>query len=129
MHTRIILNIVLLLSLAGCTSPDVEKQADEADQTGGLPIVYVSNYPLEFFVERIAGPVVDVRFPAAASGDPAYWVPQPEDITEMQTSDLIVLNGASYELWLKNVSLPSTLASSAAGLPRSTTPLATSARK
>lgn len=71
------------------------------------PLVYATNHPLEYFVERIATPVVDVRFPVPRDQDPAYWKPVPEDLLAMQQADLIVLNGASYEAWLKNVSLPS----------------------
>jgi len=97
---------LLLLFLCGCATTDIDQQQDIAGQTGQLPVVYVANYPLAYFVERIGGPVVEVRFPAAVSGDPAYWQPIPEDITAMQASELIVLNGASYEQWLANVSLP-----------------------
>jgi len=105
MVTRCVL-LLLILILAGCNSSDTGRQADEAEQTDRLPVVYVSNYLLEYFAQRIAGPVVEIRFPAATSSDPAYWSPAPGDITEMQTSGLIVLNGASYEQWIKNVSLP-----------------------
>lgn len=98
--------LLLVLFLSGCTSSNGDQQGGEAEQAGQLPVVHVSNYPLEYFVERIAGPVVEVRFPAAVSDDPALWHPTTEDITEMQASALIVLNGASYEGWLENVSLP-----------------------
>jgi zinc transport system substrate-binding protein len=64
----------------------------------------VSNYPLQYFVERVA-PWAEVRFPADVSGDPAYWKPTAEDVSAMQKADVIVLNGASYESWLNNVSL------------------------
>ncbi len=69
-------------------------------------MVYTTNYPLEYFVERIAASVVDVRFLVKGDEDPAYWRPDVEDVLAMQKADLIVLNGASYEGWLKNVSLP-----------------------
>jgi zinc transport system substrate-binding protein len=50
---------------------------------------------------------VDVRLPVPAGQDPAFWAPAPEDVAALQKADLVVLNGASYESWLKNVSLPS----------------------
>ena len=43
----------------------------------GTPLVYTTNYPLEYFVERIAAPVVDVRFLVPGDEDPAYWRPGP----------------------------------------------------
>jgi zinc transport system substrate-binding protein len=70
------------------------------------PLVHTTNYPLKYFVERIAAPVVDVRFLVPVDKDPAYWKPDPEDVLAIQKADLIALNGASYETWLKNVSLP-----------------------
>jgi zinc transport system substrate-binding protein len=82
----------------------------------GAIVAVVGNYPLKYFVERIGSPMVEARFPATVSGDPAYWEPTPEDVVAMQQSDLILLNGASYEKWLKKVSLPqSKLVDTAAG--------------
>jgi zinc transport system substrate-binding protein len=69
-------------------------------------LVYASNYPLQYFAERISTPLVDVRLPVPAGEDPAFWNPSPEDVLALQQADLVVLNGASYESWLKNVSLP-----------------------
>ncbi|MBW1743769.1 MAG: hypothetical protein JRJ47_10130 [Deltaproteobacteria bacterium] len=37
--------------------------------------VYVVNYPLKYFAERIGGDHVDVEFPAPKGTDPAYWIP------------------------------------------------------
>ncbi|UCD58255.1 MAG: zinc ABC transporter substrate-binding protein, partial [Candidatus Hydrogenedentota bacterium] len=107
---------VALLALVGCSSGKKETGSEAEGKGDAKPVVYVSNYPLKYFVERLAAPIVEIRFPAGASDDPAYWKPTPEDIAAMQRADLIVLNGASYEQWLRNVSLPqSRLVDSAAG--------------
>ncbi len=37
--------------------------------------VYVVNYPLKYFAERIGGEHVKVEFPAPTDVDPAYWNP------------------------------------------------------
>ncbi len=68
--------------------------------------VYVVNYPLKYFTERIAGDHATVVFPAPSEGDPAYWMPDAKTITKYQQADLILLNGASYAKWVKKVSLP-----------------------
>ncbi len=65
--------------------------------------VFVSNYPLAYFTERILGK--EVYFPEI-EGDPAFWEPNQEDIAKIQAADLILLNGASYEKWQTTVSLP-----------------------
>ena len=69
-------------------------------------VVYVTNYPLKYFAERIGGEQVEVHFPAPPDEDPAYWMPDPETISKYQQADLILLNGAGYEKWVDAVSLP-----------------------
>ena len=68
--------------------------------------VYVVNYPLKYFAERIAGDQATVVFPAPSEGDPAYWMPDAKTITKYQQADLILLNGANCAKWVKKVSLP-----------------------
>ena len=93
--------LALVIALGACSD-----KKEEVKETGTkTPIVCVSNYPLKYFVERIALPVVEVRFPVPAEDDPAYWKPKPEDVLVLQKAELIILNGASFESWLENVSL------------------------
>jgi zinc transport system substrate-binding protein len=68
--------------------------------------VYVVNYPLQYFAERIGGELVDVVFPVPAGIDPAYWMPDTATITAFQQADLILLNGAGYARWVNKVTLP-----------------------
>lgn len=68
--------------------------------------VYVVNYPLKYFAERIAGEHARVVFPAPADVDPAYWMPDAKTISDYQRADLILLNGANYAKWVNKVSLP-----------------------
>ena len=67
--------------------------------------IFASNYPLSYFAERISGKSEIVTFPEI-DGDPAFWEPKSSDIIKMQQSDLILLNGATYEKWQTAVSLP-----------------------
>lgn len=67
--------------------------------------IYTVNYPIKFFVERIAGSHANVTLPMPADIDPAFWQPNAEDITDLQKADLIFLNGANYAKWLPKVSL------------------------
>jgi zinc transport system substrate-binding protein len=68
--------------------------------------VYVVNYPLKYFAERIAGEHAKVVFPAPAEGDPAYWKPDSRTILDYQRADLILLNGANYAKWVRKATLP-----------------------
>ena len=70
------------------------------------PTVYVVNYPLQYFAERIGAEHVRVAFPAPAGEDPAFWKPDVNVIAAFQAADLIVINGAEYAKWLKTASLP-----------------------
>ena len=73
----------------------------------GTPLnVYVVNYPLKYFAERIGGAHVKVMLPVPADVDPVYWTPGIADIGAYQQADLILLNGAGYAKWVRNVSLP-----------------------
>lgn len=68
--------------------------------------IVAANYPLAYFAERLAGVRATVAFPVPADTDPAFWRPDATAVREMQRADLIVLNGADYEKWLPQVSLP-----------------------
>ena len=99
---------VVLLS-AGCGAAE---RADEAGEAGAASSgdsklrVYVVNYPLQYFAQRIGGDLVEVEFPAPADIDPAFWAPTAEAISAFQSADLILLNGAGYARWVDRVTLP-----------------------
>ena len=82
----VLVGVTVFTASAGAKDPDAPLS------------VYVVNYPLQYFAERIGGPDVRVVFPAPADGDPAFWKPSPEQIAAYQKADLILLNGASYVL-------------------------------
>jgi zinc transport system substrate-binding protein len=93
--------MVIAIVMGACSEKKEEPPRTEAQ----APVVSVSNYPLKYFVERMVPPAVEVRFFVTVDDDPAFWKPKPEDVLELQKADLIILNGASYESWLENVSL------------------------
>jgi zinc transport system substrate-binding protein len=104
--------LLLLMSavvpwLPACTEQSASS-AGRGDNlaSNGPPSVYVVNYPLQYFAERIGGAHVRVVFPVPVDADPAFWEPGVEQIRAFQQADLILLNGASYAKWAKRVSLP-----------------------
>ncbi len=112
--------LAVVIALGGCSEKN-----EEATETGKkTPVVYVSNYPLKYFVERMVPPDVEVRFLVPVDDDPAHWRPKPKDVLALQNADLIILNGASYEPWLENVSLSqSKLVDTSAGFRAQLIPL------
>ncbi|MDO6761299.1 metal ABC transporter substrate-binding protein [Tamlana sp. 2_MG-2023] len=105
---HILLSSLLCLVLFTSCKND-KKQSETADiesNTPEKPVVYVTNYPLYYFTNRIAGKTIDLHFPASQKTFPDYWKPVADSIAAMQNADLIIINGASYEKWLMNVSIP-----------------------
>ena len=88
---------------------DANNESGANTDSAARPKLYVVNYPLKYFAERIAGDLADVALPVPKDVDPAFWMPDTETIGEYQEADLILLNGAGYAKWIQIVSLPLSL--------------------
>ena len=85
----------MLAFLAGAAVASCGGGADQAREGGTSfggqsppPLsVYVVNYPLASFAERIGGSAVSVTFPAPADGDPAQWSPDAGTVAGYQGAD------------------------------------------
>jgi zinc transport system substrate-binding protein len=98
------------LVLTGCRNAEKQDNSEALTrEPASVPVVYASNYPLYYFANRIGGENIDLHFPAAGLADPSGWNPPADSVAAMQLADLILLNGASFEGWLMNVSLPDSL--------------------
>lgn len=62
--------------------------------------------PLAAIAGDIAGDVAQVDYPVPPETDPALWRPAVADVTRIQESDLILLNGAGLSAWTAKTSLP-----------------------
>jgi zinc transport system substrate-binding protein len=103
---------VLIFGLAfipflGCAPTDSNKDA-KISTASDRPQVFVTNYPLQYFAQRITGELADVRFPMVEDGDPAFWQPDATSIGQYQAAAAILINGATYEKWLASATLPDT---------------------
>ena len=94
---------VLLVATACQPSHDHTSAGTSGDQK---PTVYVVNYPLKYFSERVGGQSVSVELPIPSGIDPAFWIPDSATILSYQKADLIMLNGASYAKWVEHATLP-----------------------
>jgi zinc transport system substrate-binding protein len=108
MGFRELVAVVTLAALyvSGCSDSGTERRDEAEPAADARIVVYVVNYPLEYFAERIGGDEVAVEFPAPPDVDPAFWNPVAETIAAYQNADLILLNGAAYAKWVAKVSLP-----------------------
>ena len=106
-HSLLLL-LLLAVGTGGLTSCSTTRQGSspETEQVQEKLTVYVTNYPLKYFTERIAGDTVTVQYPIPGDIDPAFWNPRADIITQLQIGDLIFINGATYEKWLETASLP-----------------------
>lgn len=95
----------LLATALGCSqtsAPTAEAGSPGANSTS----VYVVNYPLSYFAQRMAPAGVRVTFPVPAGIDPAFWKPPSEAVRRYQDAGLIFLNGAGYAHWTRYATLP-----------------------
>ncbi len=93
----------LVAAWSGCRDTGRPEASPPAPE---LLSVYVVHYPLQYFAERIGGELVEVHFPASAGADPAEWRPDEATVRRYQEADLVLLNGADYARWVRQVSLP-----------------------
>ncbi len=98
-------------ALAGLVLAACEGEPQPADDGAALektnrPLVYVVNYPLQYFAECIGSDLIDVNFPAPPDVDPAFWSPDVDTIAAYQQADLLLLNGAGYARWIRYATLP-----------------------
>lgn len=115
---KIVMVSVLALLIFGACQQKAKKNINT--KSSEKLSVYTVNYPLYYFAQRIGGGWVDVRFPAPANVDPAYWNPDAETILAYQQADIILRNGASYAKWIDKVTLPaSKLYNTSSSIPQS----------
>jgi zinc transport system substrate-binding protein len=99
--------LIVVLSAGACVEGDSGEDVVEGQPAQDTQLrVFTVNYPLAYFAKRIGGTAVDVQFPAPPDGDPAFWSPTSDVISQYQEADLILLNGAGYAKWVDRVTLP-----------------------
>lgn len=97
--------LTLLLALVGC-GPDDGDTPGTVHVKRAVPRVLTTFYPTAYFARRIGGEKADVACPLPDDADPITWIPDAATIAEYQAADLVVVNGAELEHWVKTTSLP-----------------------
>jgi len=107
MKRNLCIVLSLVFALAGYTwGQDMAIASQEPEAGGDTPVIYTSFYPVKYFAERIGGDKVKVVCPVPATADPAFWMPNAKTIQAFQRADVIIINGASFEKWIRKVTLP-----------------------
>jgi len=95
---------VILLTASSCGN-SVYKEQSGTEHPAQITLA-VSNYPLLYFTQEIAGDEFVVIFPVPGDIDPAFFEPTGEQVSSYQSAEIIFINGAGYESWIDKVSLP-----------------------
>lgn len=93
-----------VLGLAACGEP--QPYAPPPAPRRAVPEVWTTFYPTTYVAQRLGGPEVKVVCPLPAEADPAFWRPDTATLAGYQAADLIVINGAGFEHWVVEASLP-----------------------
>ena len=101
-----LLGILVDFANSAAASAALSFSAESSSRSDGLT-VYVVNYPLKYFTERIAGDHVTAVLPIPGNVNPAVWIPDANIIIAYQRADLTLLNGAGYAKWIDKVTLRS----------------------
>jgi zinc transport system substrate-binding protein len=88
--------------LSGCSKQETEQNLP-AEKT---LIIYTSIAPLNFACKQLLSDQDQVLETCPVGEDEPEYIPETDTLVKMINSDLIVLNGASFENWLKTVSIP-----------------------
>ncbi|MDF1751378.1 MAG: metal ABC transporter substrate-binding protein [Verrucomicrobiales bacterium] len=73
---------------------------------GAKPVIAATNEPMRYFAERLAGHFADVLYLVPDGVDPEFWKPTDDNLVAIQSADLILMNGATYEKWAVTAALP-----------------------
>ncbi len=98
----------LSLALACVWGCNKSPEQPAKTKTTSPPTVAVTNYPLSFFAEQVAGPWIDVTFPVEqdlSRHGIDGWQPSTATVMAMQKSDKVFINGGGFEAWLPMVTL------------------------
>ncbi|HEC43845.1 MAG TPA: zinc ABC transporter substrate-binding protein [Bacteroides sp.] len=97
--------LLFILLIASSCGSGVKREKSSDELTTQITVA-VTNYPLFFFTQQIAGDKFEVLFPVPGDIDPAFFEPGAEVVSTYQSAEIIFINGAGYESWVDKVSLP-----------------------
>ncbi len=103
MNKKYALGLVLGVVVIGLLTIVIKNNGGSPSISSHKPEVVASFYPLYFFTSQIAGDKADVFNITPAGAEPHDYEPTAQDITKIENSTLLVLNGGGLEPWADNV--------------------------
>lgn len=95
-----VLGIIFVGILSYILGAGIFKNLQNNQQTDSSKIqVVASFYPLYFFSQQIGGNKASVVNITPAGAEPHDYEPTPKDIAQIETSNMLVLNGGGLEAW------------------------------
>jgi len=103
MYRLMILIAVLALVLTACGGTPASDAGTPFDSTQGksAPVILTSTTFLADITRNVAGDRVDVVSLLPVGTDPHSYQPIPQDVTKIERSKLLIINGAEYEHFLE----------------------------
>ncbi len=89
--------IIGVMILAGCSS-------NKATTEDGKLKIYTSFYTMYDFTGKIAGDKAEVINLVSDGTEPHEWEPSTADMTNLESADILVYNGAGMEHWVDKIS-------------------------
>lgn len=97
-----ILFVILIFMVAILMSSKINFPQNQPGNTNKLKIT-ASFYPMYFFASKIAGNSAEVINLTPAGTEPHSFEPTPQDLANISSSKVLVLNGGKLESWEDNI--------------------------
>lgn len=95
---------ILIIIVLGYLLKEGIFKGRDVPQTGkGRMQVVTSFYPLFYFATQIGGEKAEVINLTPAGAEPHDYEPNTQDISRIETSDLLIINGGQLEPWADNI--------------------------
>jgi zinc transport system substrate-binding protein len=98
-----LLAIVTLIPLAMIVTIYTGRPALQYRQEHEKITVVASFYPLYEFASRVVGDRAEVSSLVPAGVEPHDWEPTAEDVSRGRVADVLVINGAGFEIWADDI--------------------------
>jgi zinc transport system substrate-binding protein len=92
-----------LIALGWWLNQNVINQTSVSDLPSNKLQVAASFYPLSYFASEVGKDQVEVKNLTPAGAEPHDYEPNAQDITQLEKTDLLLVNGLGFEPWLDKV--------------------------
>lgn len=98
----LLLIMMFVLVVAGCSKEEGTSEEEGTSSEEKLKVV-ASIYPMYEFAQKVGGEHAEVTLLISEGMEPHDWEPAPQDLTLLESADVLVYNGAGIEGWIDQV--------------------------